>query len=712
MKRLGIIIISAIAAGSLFLLASVSANLDRLGGLFPQLLVINAVAAVVLASVVMVQLVRLWREYRARSFGSRIKYRLMLMFALMALVPGLILYAVSVFFVVRSIDAWFDVRVERALDGGIVLGQTALDHLVSQVVERGRDVALEIDGNVSMSSIRLNALRERTGIATLTLLSPTGQVITTVGSGVESFLPDLPTAFQLRQARQIRRYAQVETRDDGSLMIRVVVPVQDRNAFGESYFLQLTEPVPTALTRNVEAVQEAHRDYQQIVIGRDGLSQIYLLTLTLTLFLALLGAIAVAFVLTRRLVAPLLILAEGTRAVAQGDFSPRRALPARDELGVLTQSFNQMTRQLEEARGQAEKSRHAVETARIYLESVLANLSAGVLAFGEDGHLRASNHGAVDILGDELEGFEDIPLAEWPRQHAFRDALFDGFARNQAEWHEQVEIVRSGHEPQTLRIHGARLPKSSGGGMVVVFDDVSELVRAQRTAAWGEVARRLAHEIKNPLTPIQLSAERLAYKLESRLDDDGQAILQRATRTIVNQVEAMKNLVNAFRDYARPQSPGLVSLNLHALISEVLGLYESSPLKVRCEFSPEIPHARGDPAQIRQIIHNLFQNSEDALSGIDQAEVRVTTRMVGERIELVWSDNGPGFPIEVLNRPFEPYFTTKERGTGLGLAIMKKIVDEHGGEVQLSNGASGGAVVTVKIPVAREVVPEHNAETW
>jgi nitrogen fixation/metabolism regulation signal transduction histidine kinase len=712
MKRLGIILIVTLAAISLFLLTSVSANLDLLGGLFPQLLAVNGAAAVILASVVLVQLVRLWREYRARSFGSRIKYRLMLMFALMAVIPGLILYAVSLFFVVRSIDAWFDVRVERALDGGIVLGQTALEHLVNQVVERARDVALELDGNVTTSSIRLNALRERAGVGSLTLLGPGAQLITTVSSGVDSLLPDLPNVTQLRQARQLRRYAQVEPRDNGSLMIRVVVPIQDRGFLGEPYYLQLTEPVPVALSRNVEAVQEAHRDYQQIVIGRDGLSQIYLLTLTLTLFLALLGAIAVAFVLTRRLVAPLLILAEGTRAVAQGDFSPRRALPARDELGVLTQSFNQMTRQLEEARAQADKSRHAVETARVYLESVLANLSAGVLAFGEDGRLRASNHGALTILADEMEGFEDIPLSHWPRLHTFRDALADGFARNQAEWHEQVEIVRSGHEPQTLRIHGARLPASSGGGMVVVFDDISELVRAQRTAAWGEVARRLAHEIKNPLTPIQLSAERLAYKLEGRLDEDGRGILQRATKTIVNQVEAMKNLVNAFRDYARPQSPGHVSVDVHALLSEVLGLYESSPLAVRCEFAACIPHASGDPAQIRQIIHNLFQNSEDALTSVESAEVIVRTRLVGNMIELTWADNGPGFPSEVLNRPFEPYFTTKERGTGLGLAIMKKIIDEHGGDVQLSNGANGGAVVTVKLPVAGEEVPERNAETW
>jgi nitrogen fixation/metabolism regulation signal transduction histidine kinase len=698
MKTFVLVLIAIMAGLSLFLLATVSADTDLFAGAFPYLLGLNGAAAVALVAVVAVQLRRLWREYRTRAFGSRLKYRLMLMFALMAIVPGVILYGVSLLFVVRTIDSWFDVRVERALEGGISLGQTALDHLVTQVSDRGREIALELDGGRNVSTIRLNALREQANVTTLTILASNAQLLTTVSDGVGSFVPDLPGPTQLRQARQLRRYSQIEPRPDGNMMIRVIVPIPARALLAEPLYLQLTQSVPPALVANIEAVQEAHAEYQQIVIGRDGLSRIYSVTLTLALLLGLFGALAVAFVLTRRLVAPLIILAEGTQAVARGDFSPRRALPARDELGVLTQSFNQMTRQLQEARAQADKSRAAVETARVYLESVLANLSAGVLAFGSDGFLRAANRSASDILGDDLDGFEETALDDWPRLLAFRDALVDGFSRHASDWHEQVEIHRPDAEPQTLLIHGARLPELTGAGMVVVFDDISELVRAQRTAAWAEVARRLAHEIKNPLTPIQLSAERLAYKLADRLDLDGQEILERSTRTIVNQVEAMKNLVNAFRDYARPQSPDFATVDLRALIVEVLGLYESSPMRVSTDFAPEPVLVNGDPAQIRQIIHNLFQNSEDALAERDDPELLVATRIDGEAAVLTWSDNGPGFPAEIFARPFEPYFTTKERGTGLGLAIVKKIVDEHHGEVHLSNRTGGGAVVSVRLP--------------
>ncbi|MFN3985888.1 MAG: ATP-binding protein [Rhodocyclaceae bacterium] len=700
MKRAALIIIAAIAGISLFLLTSASANTDFFAGAYPYLLAINGAVTVGLAALVGVQLTGLWREYRARQFGSRLKLRMMLMFALIALVPGAVVYAVSLQFVVRSIDSWFDVRVDRALEGGVALGQTALDYLVSQVAERAQEISLELGGALLISPTQLNRLREQAGVSSATVLSPSGQIVATVTDGVAAFLPDLPTPAQLRQARQSQRYQMVDARPGENLLIRVVVPIPSRSLLTEPLYLQLTQQVPQAFARNVDAVQEAHREYQQLVLARTGLSGIYSLTLTLTLSLALLAAVAVAFVLARRLAAPLLILAEGTQAVAQGDYSPRQALPARDELGVLTQSFNRMTRQLEDAREQADKNRAAVESARAYLESVLAHLSAGVLAFDAEGYLRAANRGATDILSDALEGFEEFPLSDWPRHTAFRDALIDGFDENSGDWVVQIELGRHDAAPQTLLIHGARLPRQSGGGTVVVFDDISRLVTAQRTAAWAEVARRLAHEIKNPLTPIQLSAERLAYKLADRLDPDGRAVLERATRTIVNQVEAMKNLVNAFRDYARLPSPALVATDLNAVVREVLHLYESSPVRVGTELDAELPPVLGDAAQIRQIIHNLLQNAEDALAETAEGEVRVSTHREGDRIWLIIRDNGPGFPAELLARAFEPYFTTKSRGTGLGLAIVKKIIDEHGGDVRLSNRESGGAEVRIRLRAA------------
>lgn len=700
MKRALLVVAAALAGISLFLLTSASANTTLFATRYPYLLALNGTMAVVLAALVGMQLRQLWLEYRGGQFGSRLKLRLVLMFALMGVVPGVVIYGVSLQFVVRSIESWFDVRVDAALEGGIALGQNALDYLVSQVRDKAGDMVLDLEGAGQGAATRLNRLREQAGISSATILTPGGQVLATAADSRDTLIPDLPGMTELRQARQSRHFDTVVSQPDGRLVIRVITQIPVRTLAGESNLLMLLQPVPESFGRNAEAVQEAYREYQQLTLGRSGLKRIYTVTLSLTLLLALLGALAVAVLIARRLVQPLLILAEGTQAVAQGDFSPRQALPASDELGVLTQSFNRMTRQLQEARGAAERSSAEVEAARAYLESVLANLSTGVLAFSAEGHLRAANHGALQILDDDLAGFEDIPLEAWPREAELRDVLREGFANNEGDWQKQMELPVRDSTPRTLLIHGSRLPASTGGGLVVVFDDISSLIAAQRTAAWGEVARRLAHEIKNPLTPIQLSAERLAFKLADRLDDSGREMLERATTTIVNQVEAMKNLVNAFRDYARLPAPHLAPLDLNALVREVLHLYESTVVRIRTELAVGLPLVQGDPTQIRQVIHNMLQNAQDALGGQDEGEVEVLTRRDGERAVLLFRDNGPGFPAEVLARAFEPYFTTKSRGTGLGLAMVKKIVDEHGGEVRLSNREGGGAEVRIRLRLA------------
>jgi len=363
----------------------------------------------------------------------------------------------------------------------------------------------------------------------------------------------------------------------------------------------------------------------------------------------------------------------------------------------LTQSFNEMTHQLEEARAQTEASRAEVEAARAYLESVLANLSTGVLTFTAEGNLRAANRGALDILGDELKGFEEIAIVDWPRHTLLRDALVAGYAANEGDWQTEIEIPRPHATPQTLLVHGSRLPEGSGGGLVAVFDDISSLIEAQRTAAWAEVARRLAHEIKNPLTPIQLSAERLAFKLSDKLDDASRQMLDRSTSTIVNQVEAVKNLINAFRDYARLPAPTLEPLDLVELVHEILVLYESGPAKIGLRAEANLPQVMGDASQIRQIIHNVLQNAQDALGERKDGEIELSACVKGDSVLLSCRDNGPGFPPEVLAHAFEPYFTTKAKGTGLGLAMIKKIVTEHGGDVKISNREGGGAELRVRL---------------
>lgn len=700
MKRIVLIIAAAVAAISLFLLATASANTELFAQAYPFLLAINGFVTVTLAGVVFVQLRGLWREYRSRQFGSRLKFRFMVMFALMAVLPGALIYGVSLQFVVRSIESWFDVRVDAALEGGVALGQNALDFLSGQIEAKGRELALNLSDSPTVTVPRLNRLREQMGVDSVTVMNGASQVLATSSVSMKLLMPPLPHPAQLREVRQTQGIHRVETEDDGSLSIRVILPVPPRTLAGEELFLLITQEVPASFARHVESVQEAYRDYQQLTLGRLGLKRIYSLTLTLTLLLALLTALAAAFLLARRLAAPLLILAEGTQAVAQGDFRPRQALPLRDELGTLIQSFNQMTRQLQEARASAERSRATVESSRVYLESVLNNLSTGVLAFAADSTLRAANLGAMAILQDSLDGFEDLPLDQWPRHGPFREALLKGLAGADADWHDQIELPLPDGSSRTLVIHGTRLPDVAGTGQVVVFDDISQLISAQRTAAWAEVARRLAHEIKNPLTPIQLSAERLAMKLADRLDPEGREMLERSTRTIVNQVEAMKNLVNAFRDYAKLPAPLLAPLDLNGLLREVLFLYESTQVRVRAELGSKLPLVLGDASQLRQIIHNLLQNALDALGDDSAGEIQLSTRQEGERVVLTLRDNGPGFPPELLTRAFEPYFTTKTRGTGLGLAIVKKIIDEHGGDIRLANPEAGGAEVRIRLGVA------------
>jgi len=704
MKQIAIVVAAALAGLSLFLLASATANSDVFADTYPYLLAINGFIVVSLLGVVVYQMRALISDLRAKKFGSRLKYRLLIFFALMAIVPGSVVYVISLQFVMRSIETWFNVRVDAALEGGIALGQSTFDHLAAQLEERAREMALELSENPALAVSRLNRLREQAAVSSATVFYDGGRVLATASANVSMLMPTLPRTEQMHQVRTGQRTRFITAENDGAIEITVIVPIPARDIASEPLYLQLRQNVPESLSRHANAVQAAYRDYQQLSLGRQGLKAIYTLTLTLSLLLALLAAFAVAFVLARKLTRPLIILAQGTEAVAQGDYSPRRALPAHDELGVLTQSFNQMTRQLDEARAQADRHQAAVEAARAYLESVLANLSTGVLAFAPDGTLRAANQGATQILDDTLDDHENIPLAEWPRHPQFRDALLAAFDRGEEHWHQQIEVSSPEGGQLTLLIHGSRLPEVSGGGTVVVFDDISHLIAAERTAAWAEVARRLAHEIKNPLTPIQLSAERMGMKLAPMLNEEGRAMLERATSTIVNQVEAMKNLVNAFRDYARLPSPTLGRIDLNALIREILALYEASNVPIRTELDEPLPEILADASQLRQVIHNLLQNAQDAM--IDRPDgvitVATTLRKTG-RVRLTITDQGPGFPPDMLSRAFEPYYTTKHRGSGLGLAIVKKIVDEHGGDIRLINLENGGAEVRIHLrPVAKE----------
>jgi nitrogen fixation/metabolism regulation signal transduction histidine kinase len=701
--RVALAVIAALGAILLFLLASASANTALFAANYPWLLAINGAAAVALVVLVGLQLRRLRRDFRNGVFGSRLKSRLLLMLSVMAVLPGALVYGVSMQFAVNSIDSWFDVRVDAALEGGLNLGRSVLDSLQSDLLAKARDAALDLGDGGFVSPSRLNRIREQAGAQTATLLTLSGQVLGSSSGEMGSLMPSVPAPSQLRTARSGRGLALIGDAEGGGLMVRALAPVSSSDLNLDPRILQLTLAVPLSVAKSAENVEAAHRDYQELQLGRVGLKRIYTLTLTLALLLALFAAIALAFFLAERLARPLLILAEGTQAVAAGDFTPRATVAASDELGVLTHSFNSMTHQLGEARAQAEHHRQKMEAAQAYLESVLANLSAGVLAFDLRFRLRAANRGALAILGDDLSGFEQTRLQDWPRHETLAGAILGGFARRGDEWQEQLEIARQDGISQALLVRGTALPAAGGGGYVVVFDDITRLIAAQRSAAWGEVAQRLAHEIKNPLTPIQLSAERLQLKLASQLTGPSRELLDRATQTIVNQVEAMKNMVNDFRDYARTPLPQLAVVDLPSLLSEVLGLYETSRAVVAVMPAPTpapLPQVMADANQLRQVLHNVLTNAQDALADVADAHITIAMEQDGARARLTISDNGPGFPPQILSRAFEPYVTTKSKGTGLGLAIVKKIVDDHGGEIRLAN--NHGGEVSIWLPLAAQ----------
>ncbi|MCC6870570.1 MAG: HAMP domain-containing protein [Burkholderiales bacterium] len=689
-----------------FLLATATSNTSLFATGYDTLLIVNGVLIGLLMLVVGSQLWRLRRRRRKGVFGSRLAVRLVLLFAVVAILPGALVYAVSVQFIGRSIESWFDVRVERALEGGLALGQRTLDYLLKDAVHRATQMAVSLADSGANPATALGRAAEQANAYEAALFSPSGATIAVAGTGASHATPEPPPLAALRLARLQQAYSKIEQTADGGLQLRVVVAVNTDDGLNPLRLLQLVEPVPKALAQDAERVQAGVRDYRELTFSRSALKRLYALTLTLTLLLALTSALGLAVVLSERFAAPLGLLAEGTRAVAQGDFTRRQPVVSRDELGVLTQSFNTMTEQLAQAREREEESRRAIETTSAYLESILGNLSTGVLVLDEAHRLRMVNPSAAVILQQPVAELVDLPLTEWvARQSAlgpFANLVAEGFhGSHDGHWQKEAAVTVA-NLSRTLLMRGTRLPGSAGsGGYVVVFDDVSELVQAQRDAAWAEVARRLAHEIKNPLTPIQLSADRLAVKLAPKLDGADAETLRRGTQTIVSQVSAMKHMVDDFAVYARQPRPGqFTRVDLGGLLLDVLALYDDLGSSVALSLPDAPVFIQGEPTRLRQVLHNLLSNAIEAQveTASPRFAIGLTVRAGEARLSV--QDAGPGFPEKVLVHAFEPYVTTKAKGTGLGLAIVKKIVDEHAGRVTLANAPQGGACVTVILPAA------------
>jgi nitrogen fixation/metabolism regulation signal transduction histidine kinase len=716
----------------LFLLTQATDNRELYERNYRQLFGLNVVVATLLMGVIVWLSGRLLLRLRQGKFGSRLLLKIAATFALVGFVPGLLIYSVSYQFVSRSIESWFDVKVEGALDAGLSLGRTTLDTLANDLGQKTRTASAQINDLPDASvGVALERMKDQLGADDVILWSTTGQALSSAGESRYKINPDRPTPMQLRLVKTqsvvtaIDGLDEAEQQGTAKARIRALVLVAP-SGLGlliEPRVLQVTKALPPTLVSNALAVEVAYREYQERALGRDGLRSMYIGTLTLSLFLAVFGAVLLAVLLGNQLARPLLMLAQGVRDVAAGDLSPKPALQGRDELGGLTRSFADMTQQLSDARSAVDRSMLQVHTSRANLQTILDNLTAGVIVLTDDGRIKSSNPGATRILRVPLAAWEGRALSDIEGLQEFAEHVrheFEGFMGERSQhgldhWQQSFELHTTAISPAvqlsddtqqhiTLLARGAVLPNN---GRLLVFDDISEIVSAQRAQAWGEVARRLAHEIKNPLTPIQLSAERLEMKLTGKLQDPEQLILNKSVKTIVDQVDAMKRLVNEFRDYARLPVAELKPLDLNLLVQDVMQLYgaENAAVPVYAQLDVACPIILGDAQQLRQVVHNLLQNAQDATDGQAHPTVSIATQWVPSsgRVRLVVRDNGPGFPPKILKRAFEPYVTTKSRGTGLGLAVVKKIADEHSARIDLKNRGLEGRVIGAQVSLSFQV---------
>ena len=770
-----LLLILSIVLVMMFLLAQATGNSALYEPHFERLLVVNLVLAVFLFAIILWMGWRVWSRYRRGRFGSKLLLKLAAAFVLVASVPGALIYLVSYQFVTSSIESWFDVKVETALGAGLNLGRNVLDTMTHDAAIKTQAAGQQLEHTpVFNLNLELERLRQQQNAEHMMLWSQSGERIASAGGALftaSAIAPSPELLAELQQKPVLASIEGLEASTDADIAdaqteqklqqqlsrhARIVAYTMVRSSgFGlleQAWILQVVQPLPQELLQNALMVQDANREYQERALARSGMTRMFIGTLTLTLILAVFGAVLLAAVLATQLARPLLMLAEGVKQVAQGDLSPKQVYEVDDELGGLTRSFSMMTQQLADAQQALTSSVAELDASRAELQTILDNLSSGVMVLDGEGHVLSVNPAAErilqvtesDLIGHELAGFaglEQLALAVGSQfelmqegedlappvdntQEQDEELLEERFrSKTTSEyWQQTVELNPGSHaglqqDNTTLMLRGVKLPVPElQGARLLVFEDISAIISAQRAQAWGEVARRLAHEIKNPLTPIQLSAERMEIKLMDSLPAQQQAILAKSVRTIVEQVDAMKRLVNEFRDYARLPTAELARTDLNALVTDVVQMYEATEtaqsVPVVMELDPECQPVMADAQQLRQVIHNLVQNAQDAHehAGMAHRPVLLQTqwRPMTRRVRLSIKDEGGGFPEHILVRAFEPYVTTKSKGTGLGLAVVKKIADEHGARLKVGNrepvGDISGAQVSLLFPPLPEQV--------
>jgi nitrogen fixation/metabolism regulation signal transduction histidine kinase len=693
---------------ALDLMSDAVQNSEELSRAFVPLLFLVLLGLAVLAFMVAVNVVKLVRRYRRQAAGSRLTGRIVILFVLISLLPVGVVYYYSLGFLLRGIDSWFDVEIDRAMGDAIKLNQASLDLNQRVLLKYSEQLFAGIeDSSTTALALTLGELRRKAGALEITIFGSGGDVFGYANEDPTRLVPDHPDREIVQRVRAGTNYVGLETAAGGEMVVRVLVA----DPGGRLQQLQAIFPTSEHITELSQRLEDAYNRYTELSYLRESLKLSFSVTLSLVLVFGLMSALIAAFHTARRLVAPVADIARGTRAVAEGDYEQQLPLPGHDdELAFLVASFNSMTRRISQARDAAARSQQAVEAQRAYLETVLGRLSSGVIAIDPEQGLRTANPAALDILRLSSADMEKQTLAALAQAHPRVSSwaeMVQAHLQEDKDWRAEITLF-SGEGRQVLLCRGSPLvgPQTEAHGHVVVFDDITTLIMAQRDAAWGEVARRLAHEIKNPLTPIQLSAERLRHKLLAKLPEPDARIVDRATHTIVAQVEAMKAMVNDFSSYARTPKMDAQPLRLDTLIREVMDLYRSAGGNGGLELKLQAPDVQimADPLRLRQVVHNLVKNAQEALNGRSDPHVLVTTSPVDDteepHIDLTVQDNGTGFDEELLGRIFDPYVTTKTKGTGLGLAIVKKIIEEHGGIIWAEN-AKGGARLVARLPIWR-----------
>ena len=699
--------VGALLVASLKLAEDAAADSARFAAHYRWVLGAAIVALVVLVVTIGLRLWRLRADVQRAAPGARLSRRLLRLLILLAVPASIVVYGFALRFLDATIDNWFNLRLEQALDDALELGRVVVDERLHVAESASAQLARQLSADSpDEAQASLDGAIDSLGAIQLSVFGADGRVQASASSDPRYLDPPIPDGSLLLRVQGDRRYAAAEPFGD-ALMLRVLLPIAQADGAPPSQqrLLQGLFPLPARLQPLTTRIERASFDFQRLKFLRGSLKLTFALILTFVLLLSVLVVVLAAFGVARRLVAPVGRLAAATRAIGAGRYDTPLPAPSDDELGFLVTSFAQMTRELEFAGARAQKSARETEQQRAWLEAVLERLSAGVLGFDRDGRVRVANRAADEILGVDFEQHLGASASEIGKQHADLAAFTGPLARHLRddvrEWREEI-VLDTAQGRRSLMVRGTALPEQAG--YVAVFDDLTVLNRAQRDAAWGEVARRLAHEVKNPLTPIQLAAERLRRRFLGRLAPEEGELIERATHTIVSQVEALKTMVNAFGDYARPPQLATRPIALHALVGEVLDLYENDQrLSLARQLADGEPRVRVDAVRLRQALHNLIKNALEAIGEAHKPQLQVATRVLHEDgeawVELSVADNGPGLPADFGERWFEPYTSSKARGTGIGLAVVKKIAEEHGGSVRAESRAQGGALFTLRLPL-------------